>query len=301
MKILIKNIKKSFPKKKVLNDISLELESGKFYGLLGPNGAGKTTLMKIITQQTRATSGSVSWLDDQNDELSKHEISKLLGFVHQQSVMDDFLTVKENLLARGALYGLSNKQILNKIEEYDDDFRITELFNQRYKSLSGGQRRRIDVVKAILHSPKILILDEPTTGIDPELRAELWHAVHSTRKKTGMTIILITHYLEEMKDVDVLITLLNGDIKYMGNLNAFVSKYGVSQTNLFFDYSKQKFFKNEQVNRTGYVSFRKNNLTERIDLINEAYATKNLIDFETKQANLETAYLNLLKEAGTNV
>lgn len=295
MQININNITKSFNKKKVLNKINITLKSGEFYGLLGPNGSGKTTLIKILTKQLQQNSGEVNWLNSDGEKLSQTSINKLIGVVHQNSVLDDDLTVKENLISRGAMYGLNKNETYKKIEKLNEYFKLNELMKQRYNRLSGGQKRRVDIAKALLNDPEILILDEPTTGIDVKMRADLWEAIHNIREKENLTVILVTHYLEEMKNIDYLITLINGKNQFFGNPEEFIKKYGYSEIKLYFN--KKNFIINDKkIDSEGIVSFYDIDLSEQMKILNMAYNTGNLLNFESKKPSLEHSYLQLLQK-----
>lgn len=295
MLINLENVSHSFNAQTILKNINLKLESGCFYGLLGPNGSGKTTLIKILTQQIQQTKGSVTWTGGNGELLNTAQINKLIGVVHQESVLDQNLTVKENLLSRGGLYGLKKKYILSKIDELDREFKINELMKKRYGTLSGGQKRRIDIVKVLLNSPKVLILDEPTTGIDVQMRADLWESIHNIRKQQGLTVILVTHYLEEMKSIDYLITLIKGENQFFGTTFEFIKKYGYSELKLHLKDRKLKI-KNKLPDKKGNLSFFNKDIDMKINILNEAYEKGVLINFENKTPSLDHSYLQLLKE-----
>lgn len=281
MKIIVKNISKNFGNKKVLKDISITFGDNNFTGILGPNGAGKSTLMKIITGQIKAKSGNVNWINDQGKAINNKQRARLLGFVHQNSVLDDYLTVKENLISRGSIKGLSTKETFNRINELNSRLDVKSIFKVPYGRLSGGQKRRVDIVSALLHKPKILILDEPTTGIDPEIRNDLWKAINEIKNSDNVSIILITHYLEEMNDVSQLVVLLNGNINFNGSPNDFISK--------FSDNTIQLTLKDTSKHKMKYSS-----LSEKVSIINDAYNKGILIDFKDEPQSLEGAYLTLL-------
>lgn len=287
MEITVNNISKKFGNKEVLKNVSLIFGSNDFTGILGPNGAGKSTLMKIITGQIKTQKGSILWIDDNGKRMKKNEKAKLLGFVHQNSVLDNYLTVKENLIFRGTIKGLSSKQTNERINHFNNILDIKSISKIPYGKLSGGQKRRVDIVAALLHKPKILILDEPTTGIDPEIRNNLWSAIHKIRIEENLSIILITHYLEEMKDVNQLVVLINGKINFNGSPKSFVDKFSNNSVNLFFE---NKVIKN--------ISY--NSLYEKIKIINDGFNQGNLVEFKDEHQSLENAYLKLLKNKETN-
>lgn len=278
MKVIVDNISKKFGKNIVIKNVSITLGNNKFFGLLGPNGAGKTTLIKIISGQIKPSSGNIKWINDNGEKMTKNERSNVLGFVHQNSVLDEYLNVKENLIFRGALKGISKKNTINIIKRFNYILDIDSISNVPYGKLSGGQKRRVDIIAALIHSPKILILDEPTTGIDPEIRMDLWNSIHKLQKKDNISVILITHYLEEMIDINQLVVLLNGEINFNGSLNKFIDKFSKNYIDLFYDNNKKRIFYNT--------------LTEKINIINKY--KDNLIDFDDKHKNLEDAYIALL-------
>lgn len=281
MKISVNNIKKSFGDKIVLDDISFEIVDKHFIGLLGPNGAGKSTLMKVITGQASPQSGEVTWYND-GGILNKSQINRNLGFVHQDSHMDEFLTVLENLHFKGSLYGLKKSDVNRRINELHKYLDIDEISNVRFANLSGGQKRRVDILGALLNNPKLLILDEPTTGIDAEIRADLWKSIEFLRENTDVTIFLITHYLEEMNDVDELLVLTDGHVKFQGTPLNFEKQFSEDELELTMnDGSKKSFFVET--------------LSEKISVINKAYETGNLLDFRYHPSSLEQAYLKMIK------
>ena len=164
--------------------------------IFGLNGAGKSTTINMLCTLLEKSDGCVKIFDY---ELGKDDddIRNSIGIVFQNSVLDNKLTVKENLMTRGSYYGLSKKQIEERLSPFMDSFELKEIWNRKYEKLSGGQRRRVDIVRALLNNPKILFLDEPTTGLDPKSRKVVWDYIEYLRKEKNMTIFLTTHYMEE--------------------------------------------------------------------------------------------------------
>lgn len=288
MRIAINHVRHKYGKDTILKGISATLHDQQFVGLLGPNGAGKSTLMKIVSHQLIPTEGDIQWFDEENHELSAQERASVLGYVHQNSVLDDYLTVRENLVSRGAIKGLTTKETLARMAELTTDLEIDELAKQRYGTLSGGQKRRIDIASALLNRPRLLVLDEPTTGIDPEVRQRLWTALTNIRKQDHVAMILITHYLEEMADVDQLLVLLGGQLQFNGQPADFIKAYSQNQVQLWF---KDVHSGKVEIRRVGYQS-----LAEKVAIINRAYQTKRLVDFKDEPQSLELAYLNRLRQ-----
>ncbi len=234
--IEINNLKKSFGNIKAVNNISFRVNKGELFAFLGENGAGKSTTISIICGTLSKDLGEVI-VDGMNIEKDFVNISKELGVVFQNSVLDGVLTVKDNLESRASLYGIVGKEAKDKIHKLAKMLDFEDLLNRQVNKLSGGQRRRIDVARALIHDPKILILDEPTTGLDPQTRKKLWNVINSLRKKEKMTVFLTTHYMEETVDADYVVILDKGKIvaegtplelknKYTGD---FITIYGIEE------------------------------------------------------------------------
>ena len=231
MEIRLKNIKKNYGSFEALKGIDLVLEEGKFYGLLGPNGAGKTTLFNLLIQNFKQSSGDISWEVD-GHPLSVKDFYRHIGIVFQSNRLDENLTVEENLVSRGALYGLSKTKVLERMKDLQNYLDVASIKNKKYGSLSGGQKRKVDIARALLPQPSLLLLDEPTTGLDPQSRHDLWDAINQLNKKDNMTVVLITHYLEEMDGCDILHVLISGNLYYSGDIATFIEKYSTTNLNL---------------------------------------------------------------------
>lgn len=209
--IQVCGLRKKYKEHTAVNDISFRVEEGEFFAFLGENGAGKSTTINILCTILQKTSGDItifgSTLGRDDDE-----IRDSIGIVFQNSVLDAKLTVKENLLTRGSYYGFTKKETEQRLDEFWKPFELGEIWNRKYEKLSGGQRRRVDIIRALLHRPKILFLDEPTTGLDPKSRKIVWDYIDYLRRERGMTIFLTTHYMEETKDADHVVILDQGKI-----------------------------------------------------------------------------------------
>lgn len=219
----IKNLKKYFGDVKAVDDISFSVNEGELFSFLGLNGAGKSTTINIVCGVCEKDFGEV-WIDGENVEKSDQHKSKI-GVVYQESVLDKRLTVKDNLESRAALYGIFKKDFAKRIAEIDKLFNIKDLLKRPVGKLSGGQRRRIDIARAIIHNPKLLILDEPTTGLDAQTRKTVWEALNFMRKEFGTTIFLTTHYMEEAADSNNIVIIDNGKIVAQGSPLALKNKY----------------------------------------------------------------------------
>ena len=191
-----------------LGGVSLEVEAGTFFGLLGPNGAGKTTLINSVVSLVRPDSGSVEVFG--RDAYSEfREARRMIGVSPQEINLDRFLTVEETLIFHAGYYGVPKKKARERAEELLERFGLTEKRDQRTNTLSGGMKRRVLFARALIHDPKVLFLDEPTAGVDVELRYRLWGYIRELNRG-GMTILLTTHYLEEAEALCEEIALING-------------------------------------------------------------------------------------------
>lgn len=234
--IEIKNLSKAFGPVKAVQDLSFQVREGELFAFLGVNGAGKSTTINILCGQLSKDNGSV-WVDGQ--DLDKHvdTIKSKLGVVYQNSVLDKALSVRDNLESRAALYGIIGSAFQERLMQLARMLEFEDLLKRTVGKLSGGQRRRIDIARALLHHPKILILDEPTTGLDPQTRRLLWNVITQLRKTENMTVFLTTHYMEEAADADYVVILDNGRLIAEGTplelKNAytgdFITLYNVSE------------------------------------------------------------------------
>lgn len=234
--IEIEHLSKSFGDVKAVQDISFRVKEGELFAFLGVNGAGKSTTISIICGQLRKDAGTViidgNTLDDHSEQVKRE-----LGVVFQDTVLDKSLSVRDNLESRAALYGIKGKAFEDRLVELTKLLDFENLLKRIVGKLSGGQRRRIDIARALLHRPKILILDEPTTGLDPQTRKLLWSVISELRKKENMTVFLTTHYMEEAAEADYVVILDAGKIvaeatplelknTYTGD---FITIYGISE------------------------------------------------------------------------
>lgn len=222
--IEINGLNKSFKDVKAVRDLSLKVREGELFAFLGVNGAGKSTTINIICGQLAKDSGSVI-IDGCDIENRLDEVKGKLGVVFQSSVLDKSLSVKDNLESRAALYGIHGEEFEARLAELCELLEFSDILKRSVGKLSGGQRRRIDIARALLHKPKILILDEPTTGLDPQTRKLLWSVVSELRKKENMTVFLTTHYMEEAAEADYVVIIDSGSISAEGSPLELKNKY----------------------------------------------------------------------------
>lgn len=237
--IEIRNLNKSFGNIKAVNDLSFDVAEDELFAFLGVNGAGKSTTINIICGQLSYDSGSVI-IDADNLNSNSQSIKNALGIVFQNSVLDKALTVYDNLESRAALYGIYGNKFKARLNELSELLDFKDLLKRTVGKLSGGQLRRIDIARALLHNPKILILDEPTTGLDPQTRKTLWNVISILRKEKNMTVFLTTHYMEEAAEADYVVIIDSGKITAKGTplelkntyTGDFITLYGAKDSEI---------------------------------------------------------------------
>ena len=222
--IEINNLYKSFGDVKAVQDLSFCVKEGELFAFLGVNGAGKSTTINIICGQLAKDSGTVV-IDEKPLEEDVNTTKTKLGVVFQNSVLDKALSVKDNLRSRAALYGITGAEFTKRLEELSKMLSFEDLLKRTLGKLSGGQLRRIDIARALLHRPKILILDEPTTGLDPQTRKIIWNVIDKLRRDENMTVFLTTHYMEEAADADYVVILDSGRLVAEGTPLELKNKY----------------------------------------------------------------------------
>lgn len=213
--IEVKNLSKSYGSIKAVKGISFYVEKGKLFAFLGPNGAGKSTTIDIICTFLKKDSGNII-IDGLELGKDDDEIRGRIGAVFQDGLLDNLLTVEENLMIRGGLYKNKKEDLKAAVDEIAEIMGITEILKRPYGKLSGGQRRRCDIARALINKPQILFLDEPTTGLDPQTRKSVWETIQRLQKSNNMTLFLTTHYMEEAAEADYVIIIDEGQIAAKG-------------------------------------------------------------------------------------
>ncbi len=245
--IEIEHLKKYFGDVKAVDDISFTVGHGEFFAFLGVNGAGKSTTISILCGKEQMDGGSVM-IDGLGHE-NLDEVKRRLGVVFQDCVLDQPLSVYDNLRYRAALYDISGKEFERTLNELTELFDLKPILKRPVAKLSGGQRRRVDIARALLHRPSILILDEPTTGLDPQTRKNVWEIIHNLRNERKMTVFLTTHYMEETAEADRVVIIDGGKIlanatplelknKYTGDFITFYNIDELEIKKLGLDYEK---------------------------------------------------------------
>lgn len=298
--IRIDGLEKRFGEVHAVNNLSFRVKRGELFAFLGVNGAGKSTTISIMCGLLEKDGGNVE-ICGKNVGTDMREIAKKLGVVFQNSALDARLSVKDNLVSRAALYGIYGAEAKNRIDELAEKLCFKDLMTRTVGKLSGGQRRRIDVARALLHKPEVLILDEPTTGLDPQTRKTLWEIIRDLRLHDGMTVFLTTHYMEESTDADYVIILDSGKIaaegtplelknRYTGD---FVTVYNADEQTI-----KDLGFPYEKIRDAFRISVK--NTAEARDLIIKHPAV--FSDFEITKGKMDDVFLAVTgkKLAGGN-
>ncbi|MBN2605133.1 MAG: ABC transporter ATP-binding protein [Bacilli bacterium] len=229
--IEVKNLRKTYNDIVAVNDISFTVEKNSFFAFLGPNGAGKSTTINIIATLLEKNQGSIKVLGSEVG-IEDNQIRKKIGVVFQNSMLDDLLTVQENLQVRASFYNISKTDLNHRINEINHLLEILPFIKQRYGTLSGGQKRKADIARALLNWPEVLILDEPTTGLDPKSRKDIWQLIEKLRKEKEITIFLTTHYMEEAVDANKVVIINDGNIIAEGSSEELRLQYSKDRVKL---------------------------------------------------------------------
>ncbi|EAC5169006.1 ABC transporter ATP-binding protein [Listeria monocytogenes] len=294
------NVVKKFGKIEAVKGINLEVEKGSLFAFLGENGAGKSTTLSMICTESEPTSGEI-FIDDEKLTFKNRKLFRQkLGVVFQENVLDDLLTVRENLYNRASLYGKTKAEITERLALVSSIMGIEDILNRRFEKLSGGQKRRAEIARAIMHDPEILLLDEPTTGLDPKTRVSVWKIIDYLREELGMTVFLTTHYLEEAKDADQLAVIHKGKIIAQGTPANIRSRFSVDKI-FFYD---AKVAELQKIMKKMNLPFKVTNRTMRVDVIDENVEILAILNqaigfydsFEVINGNLDDAFISMIKE-----
>ncbi len=287
--IEINHLSKSFGNIKAVNDLTFNVKKGELFAFLGLNGAGKSTTINIMCGMLSKDNGEIV-INNHNIDKELVEVKKDLGVVFQGSVFDKPLTVYDNLASRAYLYGLSKEQFHNKLDELSELLEFKDLLKREYGKLSGGQRRKIDIARALFHDPKILILDEPTTGLDPQTRKKVWDVIHQLQDEKGLTVFLTTHYMEEATDADYVVILDSGKIIAEGTPLDLKNRY-TSDYIVFYNVSEEEVKKLNLPYEvfSDHIKVTIENTSLVVDLINK---NPNLfVDFEVTKGKMDDVFL----------
>lgn len=290
--IEVKDLHKSYGNVKAVDGISFDVQTGSLFAFLGINGAGKSTTINILCSILKKDSGKI-FVNGLDIDEKKDEIKALLGVVFQNSTLDGTLTVKENLSIRAGFYGLKGKQWQERLKFLTDLLELEAILNKPVKNLSGGQKRRVDIARGLVNMPKILILDEPTTGLDPQTRMKIWALIDNLRLQHKMTVFLTTHYMEEANKADKVVMLDAGHIVACDTPHNLKTKYSS-------DYIKAYMPQNPEFEKAfdGALSYEGDayriNVKSSLDAkeILKKY-DKFITDFEVLKGDMDDVFLNI--------
>ncbi len=295
--IEVEHLKKNYGQVKAVDDISFSVKKGELFGFLGINGAGKSTTINMLCTLFKPTEGEAR-VCGYSILREPEAIRKRIGIVYQSNCLDDRLTIKENLIVRGSLYESNGRKIKERIEQAAEELSLKELLNRPFGKLSGGQKRKCEIARALLNTPEILFLDEPTTGLDPATRKNVWESIGRLQKDRNMTVFLTTHYMEEAAKATHIAIMDKGRLKEYGTPfslkesfakdRLFLIPKGEKQETLcrYLKETGKSFGKKEE----RFVIPLKTTL-EAVDLLKEV--TEWIEGFEVIQGTLDDVFLNI--------
>ena len=289
--IVIDNLSKSYKQLKAVDDLSFRIKRGELFAFLGINGAGKSTTINIICGQLKKDQGKV-YIADMDIDKNLQLIKQKIGVVFQNSLLDPQLSVKDNLQVKASLYSMKKDEIKKRVEYLAELLDFKSYINRPIGKLSGGQKRRIDIARALLHQPEILILDEPTTGLDPQTRKMMWNVINKLRKEKDMTVLLTTHYMEEASEADYVVIIDSGKKVAEGTPLELKNKY-VGDYMLIYNTDEDKI---KRLN----LSYEKIPLVYRIEVKDTKEATELIknnsdlfIDYELIKGKMDDVFLRV--------
>lgn len=278
-----------------VKEISFEAEAGSLLGFLGVNGAGKSTTINMLST-ILTPDGGEAYVCGYRLGKEDMDIRRSIGVVYQSNVLDELFSVRENLLLRAKIAGLNATVAERRLSELTEHLKLDDILKKRYKFLSGGQKRRCEIANALMHSPKILFLDEPTTGLDPATRVDVWETVRKLREKEDMTVFLTTHYMEEAADADKIIIIDSGEIKAEGTPFELKETYARDKLKLYYAGEQsdeiKNMFKDEHISETAYgAQIALKNPYDAVDII--TFLKGKIDGFEVIQGNMDDVFLNV--------
>jgi multidrug/hemolysin transport system ATP-binding protein len=297
--IIVKNLTKKYGKITAVDGISFAVEKGSLFAFLGPNGAGKSTTINVISTLLAKNEGEVFVSGFELGKADK-QIREIICSVFQENILDDLLTVRENLILRAGLYGKSKEQAIQRLATVTELMGIKDIISRRFGKLSGGQKRRVEIARALMSDPKILILDEPTTGLDPQTRISVWNTIEKLQRELKMTVFLTTHYMEEAANADMVAVIDLGKIVAYDTPEKLKAKYSSDTLNLV---PRDMDAMYQLLQQKGYSLIRNTN-TLKIVVKNslEAYRLLKEIEgkfeaFEVIRGSMDTLYINITGHA----
>lgn len=296
--INLENVTKTYGSFKAVDNISFSVKRGQFIGFLGVNGAGKSTTINMMSTLLEPASGKIEICGFDTKKDGKH-IREKIGVVYQNNVLDDPLTVKENLICRGIIHGADRSSVEKDLSKLCEIFLSRDILNKRYSTLSGGQKRKCEIAAALIHTPEILILDEPTTGLDPASRREVWEAIEELQRKTELTVFLTTHYMEEAAKADKIIILNKGHIIACGLPHELKAAYAFDRLKIYCGSSQKseimrKFADKDCTEESYGVSIKLRSAKEALAILSSIDA--GFDSFEVIHGTLDDVFLEITKE-----
>lgn len=290
--IEIRDLRKSYGDLKAVDGISFDVKEGSLFAFLGVNGAGKSTTINILCSILKKDGGTVV-VNGHDLDKEPNEVKSQIGVVFQNSTLDGVLTVKENLSARAGFYGLKGKDWKVRLEELTELLSLSDILKKPFGKLSGGQRRRVDIARGLINLPKILVLDEPTTGLDPQTRKKIWSLIEELRVQRKMTVFLTTHYMEEADKADRVVVIDHGHVVANDTPHNLKNKYSC-------DYIKAYMKKNEEFEKEIDREVSYNGEYYRINIKDSEDAKeilakygKYLTDFEILKGDMDDVFLTI--------
>lgn len=235
----VDNLTKRYGSFTVVDHVSFTVEKGMMLGFLGVNGAGKTTVINMLATLLKPDEGTAEICKETLGK-ADGQIRKKIGIVYQQNCLDDLLSVEENLMCRGVIHGATKKEAKAQCKKLGEILKLNDILKKKYQSLSGGQKRRCEIAAALMHTPEILFLDEPTTGLDPATRVDVWNTIEQLQKTEKMTVFLTTHYMEEAAKADKIIIMDRGKIVTTGTPFELKETYATDKVKLFYENGEEK-------------------------------------------------------------
>ncbi|MBQ8189404.1 MAG: ABC transporter ATP-binding protein [Lachnospiraceae bacterium] len=274
----VDNLTKRYGSFTAVDHVNFTVEKGTMLGFLGVNGAGKTTVINMLATLLKPDEGTAEICKETLGK-ADGQIRKKIGIVYQQNCLDDLLSVEENLMCRGVIHGATKKEAKAQCKKLGEILKLNDILKKKYQSLSGGQKRRCEIAAALMHTPEILFLDEPTTGLDPATRVDVWNTIEQLQKTEKMTVFLTTHYMEEAAKADKIIIMDRGKIVTTGTPFELKEAYATDKVKLFYENGEEK-----EIAVTSTM--------EALPIIEEA--REEISGFEVIQGNMDDVFLNAI-------
>lgn len=290
--IEVRDLYKTYGDVKAVDGISFDVEEGSLFAFLGLNGAGKSTTINIICSILKKDSGKI-FVDGKDLDERSDEIKSLIGVVFQNSTLDGMLSVKDNISIRAGFYGIKGKALKKRLDELTELLDLGPILKRPFRNLSGGQKRRVDIARGLVNYPKILILDEPTTGLDPQTRTKIWNLIDTLRRKNKMTVFLTTHYMEEANKADRVVMIDKGHIVANDTPHNLKNKYSSDYIKAYMPKSKkfESVCKREMTYSGECYKIKIKDSQDAKDLI--AQYGDYLKDFEVLKGDMDDVFLNI--------